>query len=228
MTEPTHSVIVPVLNGARYIRECIGTILPQLGADDELIIVDNGSTDGTPALVSSIPDNRISLLHEPRRGTPFARNTGLRVARGRFISFQDHDDLWPEGRQQVLLQTLLSTPGANAAHGRQRIVFDGVPEDPYYTAMDGQHVLLISIVTAIFERSLIEKTGLLDETMDVVADVDYLVRLKQGSMVAAETDAIVHICRRHSSNSTAASPRTILADTMQVLRRNIARKREGR
>lgn len=222
---PLHSVIVPVLNGARYVEECIASILPELGPADELIIVDNGSTDGTPAIVEACRDPRVRQLHEPRLGAPCARNTGLRAARGRYISFGDHDDLWPPGRQQVLLDALLSTPGADAAHGRQRIVFDGVPEDPYYTAMDGQHVLLISIVTAIFERSLIERVGWLDETMGVVADVDYLVRLKQGGMVAAATDKVVHICRRHDSNSTAASQKTILTDTMQVLRRNIARRR---
>jgi glycosyltransferase involved in cell wall biosynthesis len=228
MSEALHSVIVPVLNGARYIGECIASILPQLGPSDELIIVDNGSTDDTVALVSACADPRIVLLHEPRLGTPCARNTGLRAARGRYISFQDHDDLWPPGRQQALLHALTATPGANAAHGRQRIVFDGVPPDPYYTAMDGQHVLLVSIVTAIFERCLVKRIGMLDETMGVVADVDYLVRLNQGGMVVATSEEVVHICRRHGSNSTAASSKTIVADTMQILRRNIARKRENK
>jgi len=227
MAAPAHSIIVPVLDGARHIRDCLATILPELGTDDELIVVDNGSTDDTVALVAGFADPRIRLVHEPRRGTPFARNAGLRAARGRFIGFQDHDDLWPAGRQRALVEALLGTPGANAAHGRQRVIFDGVAADPAYVAMDGQYVLAHSIVTAMFERSLIDKVGPLDETMGVVADVDYLVRLRQGGMVAATADADVHVRRRHASNSTNATPDTVRDDTMAILRRNIARRRSS-
>lgn len=228
MATPTHSVIVPVLNGARYIEACLASILPELGPEDELIVVDNGSTDDTAARVEALADRRIALLHEARRGTPVARNTGLRHARGRYICFQDHDDLWPAGRQRALLDALLQTPGANAAHGRMRVIFDGVAIDPVYAAMDGQYVLAHSIVTAMFERNLVERTGLLDEAMLLVADVDYLVRLQQAGMVAATCEADVHIRRRHASNSTSATPETIRTDTMQILRRNIARKRSSR
>lgn len=225
MTQTTHSVIVPVLDGARYITECLASILVQLGPDDELIVVDNGSSDGTVSLVAATGDRRIVLLHEPRRGTPMARNTGLRAARGRYICFQDHDDLWPEGRQQVLLDTLLANPGANAAHGRQRVIFDGVDVDPPYAAMDGKHVLLHSAVTAMFERSLLDRVGLLDETMGLVADVDYLVRLRQGGMIAVACDADVHIRRRHASNSTSITPDTLLAHQMHLMRGTIVRRR---
>jgi glycosyltransferase involved in cell wall biosynthesis len=225
METPTHSVIVPVLNGARYIRECLESILVQLGPNDEMIVVDNGSTDGTPAVVEVFDDPRIRLLHEPRRGTAAARNAGLLMARGLYISFQDHDDLWPAGRQHALLKALRTTPGANAAHGRQRVIFDDADIDPIYAAMDGQYVLHHSVVTAIFERGLVERAGLLDETMLLVADVDYIVRLRQAGMVAAICDADVHVRRRHSNNSSHTDRATMHADTMQILRRNIVRKR---
>jgi glycosyltransferase involved in cell wall biosynthesis len=228
MATPTHSVIVPVLNGARYINECLDSILVQLGPDDELIVVDNGSTDGTLSLIEGYDDPRIVLLHQPRRGTAGARNTGLLRAHGRYICFQDHDDLWPPGRQQALLHAILTTPGANAAHGRMRVIFDGVEIDPPYAAMDGQYVLLHSAMTAMFERSLLERAGLLDETMLLGADVDYLVRLRQIGMVAATCDADVHIRRRHGSNSSSVGPTTIRTRTMQILHRNIVRNRNRR
>jgi glycosyltransferase involved in cell wall biosynthesis len=225
MAAPTHSVIVPVLDGERYIAECLTSILVQLGPHDELIVVDNGSSDGTTSLVEVSRDGRIVLLHEPKRGTPMARNTGLRAARGRYICFQDHDDLWPAGRQQALLDALLANPGANAAHGRQRVIFDGVDADPPYAAMDGQHALLHSAVTAMFERSLLDRVGLLDETMGLVADVDYLVRLRQAGMVAVACDADVHIRRRHANNSTSITPDTLLAHQMQLMHGTIVRRR---
>lgn len=228
MATPTHSVIVPVLNGARYIEECLNSILIQLGPQDEVIVVDNGSVDNTVSLVGAFNDPRILLLHEARRGAAAARNAGLLRARGRYICFQDHDDLWPPGRQQALVKAMESTPGANAAHGRMRVVFDGVERDPRYAAMDGQLVSLHSVVTAMFDNALLKRTGLFDETMLQAEDVDYLVRLRQAGMVAAITDADVHIRRRHNANSSISTPATVRADTMQVLRRNIARRRSGR
>ncbi|MBK8083578.1 MAG: glycosyltransferase family 2 protein [Devosia sp.] len=224
MTSPTHSVIIPVRNGARHIRACLDSVLAELGPDDEVIVTDNGSTDDTVARVAAIGDKRIVLLHEERPGPAAARNTAIRAAQGRYICFQDHDDLWPPGRQQRLLDALLATPGANAAYGRVRVIFEG-PVDPAYAAMDGQYVHLHNFLPALFERSLIARTGLLDETMLHGEDVDYLVRLRQAGMVAAACDAIVHIRRRHDSNWSSADPALVRASTMQILHRNIARRR---
>lgn len=225
MTAPTHSVIVPVRNGARYIGECLSSILDQLGPDDELIVVDNGSTDDTVALVQAAADPRIILLHEPKPGPAAARNAALRHVRGAYISFQDHDDLWPSGRQQQLLETLRATPGANAAHGRVRMVFDG-PFDAAYAAMDGQYVNQHNFLPSLFERSLIERAGPMDETMLRSSDVDYLIRLRQAGMMSAPCDAIVHIRRRHTTNWSSGDVATVHANTLQILRRNIARRRK--
>lgn len=226
MTGPVHSVIVPVKNGARYVSECLASILSQLGRDDELIVVDNGSTDDTVRRVEAIGDNRIVLLHEPKPGPAAARNAALRSFRGRYVSFQDHDDLWPAGRQHRLLETLTATPGANAAHGRVRIVFEGAV-DPAYAGMDGQYVNQYNFLPSLFERSLIERAGLMDETMMRSSDVDYLIRLRQAGMVSAPCDAIVHIRRRHSTNWSVGDLATVNANNLQILRRNIARKRNG-
>lgn len=224
MTAPLNSVIVPVLNGTRYIAACICSILPELHHNDELIIVDNGSVDGTPALVAAIGDNRIVLLHQPRRGAAAARNLGIERAKGRYIAFQDHDDLWPAGRQSALLAAIQDTPGANAAHGRARVIFEG-GIDPRYAAMNGQHAAHHSLMTSLFERALIERTGLMDETLSLAEDVDYLIRLKAAGMVSVACDAEVHIRRRHDTNTTLFDTTPVAAQMMQVLRRNILRKR---
>jgi glycosyltransferase involved in cell wall biosynthesis len=226
MTTPIHSVIVPVKNGARYIGECLASILAQLERDDELIVVDNGSTDDTVTLVQAAADPRIVLLHEPAPGPAAARNTALRQIRGAYVSFQDHDDLWPEGRQQRLLETLRADPSANAAHGRVRMVFDG-PFDAAYAAMDGQYVDQYNFLPSLFERSLIERAGPMDETMLRGEDTDYLIRLREAGMVSAPCDAIVHIRRRHNTNWSSATPAVVRANTLQVLRRNIARRRSN-
>lgn len=227
MTQPVHSIIIPVLNGARFLDACLDSVLAQLGETDEVIVVDNGSTDRTLDLLAARRDPRLIVLHQPVRGISNARNMGLARARGRLISFQDCDDLWPPGRQDALIAALAENPAANAAHGRQRVIFDGTSVDETYAAMDGKHVLMFNILTTMFRRELLDRVGQFDPSLAVAEDVDYLVRLRKAGMHAVAIDADVHIRRRHDSNSTYSTPATARRDTLQILRRNIVRRRTG-
>ena len=97
--------------------------------------------------------------------------------------------------------------------------------DPRYAAMDGRHVAHHSLMTSLFGRSLIERVGLMDESLTVGEDVDYIVRLRAAGMVAALTDAVVSIRRRHDGNLSLREPTPPAAQMLQVLRRNILRHR---
>ena len=88
------SVIMPAYNSEVYIRESIDSVLAQTFADFELIVVDDGSTDTTAAIVESYTDSRIRLIRQPNRGVSVARNTGLEASQGQFITFLDSDDLY--------------------------------------------------------------------------------------------------------------------------------------
>ena len=88
------SVIMPAYNSEVYIRESIDSVLAQTFADFELIVVDDGSTDTTAAIVESYTDSRIRLIRQPNRGVSEARNTGIEAARGQYITFLDSDDLY--------------------------------------------------------------------------------------------------------------------------------------
>ena len=90
----TVSVIMPAYNTEKYIRESIDSVLGQSFTDFELIVVDDGSTDATAAIVESYTDSRIRLIRQENRGVSEARNTGLEAARGQFITFLDSDDLY--------------------------------------------------------------------------------------------------------------------------------------
>ncbi len=94
-SEPVVSVIVATYNGARWIEETIGSVLAQTYAALELIVVDDGSTDGTAALVDAAArrDGRVRCVRTPNAGAASARNVGARLARGQFLAFLDHDDL---------------------------------------------------------------------------------------------------------------------------------------
>ena len=93
MTAPLISCVVPVFNGERYLGEALDSILAQTYRPLELLVVDDGSTDGAAALVTRYRDQTRPLF-QPNAGQAAARNLGLSVARGEFVAFLDADDLW--------------------------------------------------------------------------------------------------------------------------------------
>lgn len=108
------SVIVPAYNAARTVRLAVESVLSQTYRHTEVVVVDDGSTDGTAIVAESIRDDRLSLIRHPRNlGPGAARNTAIRFASGRWIAFLDADDYWTENRLEVLVEAANSA-GPNA------------------------------------------------------------------------------------------------------------------
>lgn len=92
---PTVSVVIPTYNRAHLVGRAIQSVLNQTYQDFEIIVVDDGSTDNTEEVVKSFNDPRIRYIrHDQNRGGSAARNTGIKMARGEYIAFQDSDDEW--------------------------------------------------------------------------------------------------------------------------------------
>jgi glycosyltransferase involved in cell wall biosynthesis len=98
------SVVIPVRNGARYLGEAIESVLGQ-GREVEVIVVDNGSMDGSQALAQSF-GSPVRVMDEPQPGAAAARNAGVRQARGEYLAFLDADDVWMQGKLQRQLAEL--------------------------------------------------------------------------------------------------------------------------
>ena len=90
---PTVSVIIPTFNVERYVRQTIDGVLAQSLQDFELLVVDDGSTDGTRQIVASYGP-AVRLIEQGNQGVCAARNRGIRESSGRYICFSDHDDYW--------------------------------------------------------------------------------------------------------------------------------------
>lgn len=91
---PEVSFVVPVYNAARYLPQCLQSLLGQTNPDFEIILVDDGSTDGSPALcdAAAVQDARVRVVHQKNAGVSTARNAGMALARGVWLSFVDADD----------------------------------------------------------------------------------------------------------------------------------------
>ena len=94
MTQPFVSIIMPVYNVERYVREAIQSVLDQTYENFELIIVDDGGTDASIDICSEFTDPRIRIVHQANRGLSGARNRGIGLAKGSLIAFLDSDDRW--------------------------------------------------------------------------------------------------------------------------------------
>ncbi len=101
------SVVIPVYNGEKLIGEAIRSVLRQTHANFEIIVVDDGSTDGTAQVVAAVRDPRLrQLAHDRNRGILAARNTGIRAARAEILAFLDHDDLFHADKLRAHVQLL--------------------------------------------------------------------------------------------------------------------------
>src|SRR5215469_15961443 len=94
MTTPDFSIVVPLYNKASEISRCLSSALSQTYENFEIIVIDDGSTDGGDAIVRSFHDDRLRFLQQENRGLAETRNNGVRAARAAVIAFLDADDEW--------------------------------------------------------------------------------------------------------------------------------------
>ena len=124
------SVIIPVYNVAAYLPECLDSVLNQDHRDLEVILIDDGSRDDSGAVCDryAAADNRVKVIHQRNAGAAAAKNAGLRVATGEYLSFVDSDDYLEPNVYGYLISVLKET-GADAIHGNFREVYRGRSEE---------------------------------------------------------------------------------------------------
>jgi len=103
---PAISVVIPVYNGAAFVADAVASILAQTVAVQEIIVVDDGSTDATAEVVRGLGED-VRYLHQENRGPAAARNRGVSTSRGEWVAFLDADDRWAEGKLAAQLEYLV-------------------------------------------------------------------------------------------------------------------------
>ena len=179
----TVSVIMPVWNRAEIVGEAIASVLAQSYATWELIVVDDGSTDGTVAAVQVFNDPRIRLCHTGRNaGAGAARNLGLRQATGSVIAYLDSDNLWLPDYLLVMVGALADASERQSAYCAQRLterfrteVVEGLRYGPFNRALL-ENRNYIDINAFVHDRTLLERVGGFDETLAQCEDWEFVLR----------------------------------------------------
>jgi len=122
------TIVIPVFNGETTLREAIDSALAQTYSAFEVLVVDDGSTDGSAEIVHSYDDERLRMVQQENGGLNSARNTGIRHARGDLIGLLDADDLWAPTKLEKQVRHLQSDPAIGLSFaGSWMIDLDGVP-----------------------------------------------------------------------------------------------------
>lgn len=122
---PDVAVVIPLYNGAPWVRATLDAVSAQTHPPREIVVVDNGSSDDGPVLVSAWPDVR--LVHCAKQGTDLARQTGLEQTTSPLVALLDQDDLWHPAHLELLATALVHHPDAVAAVDTTRWFMDGQP-----------------------------------------------------------------------------------------------------
>lgn len=125
VNQPIVSIIMPAFNAAQFIEEAIDSVLAQTCKDWELIVVDDGSTDETAAILARQHDPRISVIRQANAGASAARNAALDVASGEFVTFMDADDRLPAEALMHRVGYLQANPEVDIVNGGIRVTEGG-------------------------------------------------------------------------------------------------------
>ncbi len=179
------SVIIPTHNRLPMLKEAVDSVLCQDFEDFELIVVDDGSTDGTGPEIKQY-GGRVKLLQHPQnKGVSAARNTGILHAKGKYIAFLDSDDLWVKGKLKIQVSFLDENPHYPLCYTDEIWIRRGRRVNPKfkhakYSGWIFEKCLplcTISPSSAVMRKTLLTKVGLFDEALPVCEDYDFWLRV---------------------------------------------------
>lgn len=203
------SVIIPAYNQAHFIGRAIQSVLDQTYQDFEIIVVDDGSTDNTAEVVHGFEDSRIRYLFQENQGLSAARNKGLRLAQGEFISFLDSDDEFLPHKLELLLEDLSNKPHVGMTSGQavpidengNQIgnIFNRPIPNPVELLLFGNPLHVGSV---LLRRSWFDLVGEFDEKLASYEDWDLWLRLAQAGCNFSWVPQPVSLYRFHRAQMT--------------------------
>jgi glycosyltransferase involved in cell wall biosynthesis len=209
-TDPLVSVVIPAYNAERTIRATLVSVLGQTMSDLEVVVVDDGSTDGTSTVAGSLDDTRVRVLRQSNAGHASARNAGIADARGTYVAVVDADDLWLPRKLEHQVGRLRSHPHVRALHGAAVHVDDSL--EPLFIGgcREGENRLLDIMCfrglpgimcTLIAEKALLDEVGGFDPSLIILQDWELAIRLARRGALYSMAEPLA-LYRVHATNQS--------------------------
>ena len=200
-----YSFIIPTFNGSRYIEETIRSLTKQICAEDEIIVVNDKSTDNTQLVLETIKSEQIKFINLPNNiGAAGARNEGLKLAKSDYVIFLDSDDLWGVDIYPHINKTLTSNPDID--------ILSGLVENFFSPEIKDQLELRYKLppisrgnfsASLVIKRSLVTKIGGFNPTFRERGEwIDFMSRLLKTHPRIVELDIIFFSRRIHETNNS--------------------------
>ena len=197
------SVIIPTYNRADHIKKSVESVLAQTGQGElfdiiEVLVIDDGSTDNTDAVVTSIADERIRLYRmDVNSGAAAARNKGVDIAIGEWIAFQDSDDVWHEDKLKKQVEYLKSQPGCSMVSHPIRAYFEDGSD--YVSAIaEGDDIVSLlakrnyyGTPTMLIKREAFNDIGGFDIELNALEDWEFALRFAAKYQIGMVDEALI-------------------------------------
>lgn len=219
MSQPLVSVIIPTYNREHLLIKSINNALEQTYENIEIVIIDDGSTDGTKAFMEAFHHPKVNYFYKTNGGPSTARNEGIRRALGSYIAFLDSDDLWESTKLESQIKFLELNPSIGMVTTNYRFidVSGNTVKEPGmafgYTTKNGfiHDIINISFpiaTTSTFtvRKSVLEQVGAFDEQLGISEDLDLWVRIGLKFEVGYIDEVLVSV-RLHDDHLMRQTPR---------------------
>jgi glycosyltransferase involved in cell wall biosynthesis len=220
------SVIIPVFNCERYVAAAINSVLQQTMVPDEIIVVDDGSTDATPSVLAALSPS-VTLIGQPNRGGAAASNRGVVAATGRFLCFLDADDLWVHDKVARQFEQLTRFPDKEAVFGQvqQFISEDFAPARAHRLACPLAPQPGISKISMMIRREAFERVGLFDSTLRNIDFLEWYTHAIDKELQVYMLPEVVALRRLHTTNNGTLRRDAQRAENLEALKRALDRRR---
>lgn len=231
-TMPTVDIITPAYNAARFLPVAIDSVIAQTFQDWRILLIDDGSTDDTEAVVAPYLDRlgpKLLYIKQPNAGLPAARNAAIRASTAEFLALLDADDIWLPSRLEESLKSFQSDPEIGMSYGFvSRVDQNGTVIDTFTNAQKhGQgwiapyiymRMVDLPCPTIMFRRQCIDQVGFFDETLRATEDRDLWLRLALKYKVALAPHLIAHY--RVSAASMTTDPYRMLSAQLRFIEKH--------
>lgn len=227
MTPPLVSCVVPVYNGERFLAEALESVLAQTHPRIDLVVVDDGSTDGTAAVARSFGD-RVRYVRQENAGPAAARNRGLEHARGAFVGFLDADDLWVESKTETQLARFRERPElAFCVSLTQNFWEEEVRDeaDRMRGRARSQPLPGYTTQTLLVHREWLDRIGGFDAQLGHGDSADWFQRAEEAGAVGELVPEVLTLRRLHADNRSRRHAAESRDEFLRLLKRRLDRNR---